>query len=178
MAAMEPLCRLIGINLSYLTKEEIYLFEAELLRCICNELKEIFRKRYIDFFRFIKFSKDMENEMLERNFVSLIIKDILSSGEYTIEGFAEYTDTHEDVIHEVISGINTNPSAILLRRVIDLHRVVRGDLYDEIIKKIITQYLDLVVKKEKRNSDEPFDGLKKPRRVSEKFVAELVLTPP
>lgn len=149
MAAMEPLSRLIGINPSYLTKEESYLLEAELFRCICSELREIFRVRYKDFFRFMKFSKEKENEMLERNFVSLVIKDILASGEYTLEGFAQYADTHEDVIHEVISGVNTNPSATLLRRVIDLHREVRYDLYDEIIKKITTQYVDLVMKKEK-----------------------------
>jgi len=151
MAAMEPLCRLIGINPAYLTKEENYLLEAELLRSICIELREIFRIRYKDFFRFIKFSKEKENGMLERNFVSLVIKDILASGQYTIQGFAQYADTHEDVIHEVISGLNTNPSALLLRRVIDLHRVVRSDLYDEIIKKITIYYLDLVTKNERNH---------------------------
>lgn len=147
MAAMEPLCRLIGINPACLTKEENYLLEAELLRSICSELREIFRIRYKDFFRFIKFSKEKENDMLERNFVSLVIKDILASGEYTLEGFAKYADTHEDVVHEIVSGVNTNPSATLLRRVIDLHREVRSDLYEEIINKITTQYLDLVTKK-------------------------------
>lgn len=147
MAAMEPLCRLIGIDPGCLTKEENYLLEAELLRSICSELREIFKIQYKDFFRFIKFSQKKENDMLERNFVGLVIKDILASGEYTLEGFAQYADTHEDVVHEVISGVNTNPSATLLRRVIDLHRVVRSDLYDEIIKKITTQYLDLVIKK-------------------------------
>lgn len=148
MSAMEPLCRLIGIIPDNLTKEEHCLLEAELLRSICYELREFFRIKYKDFFRFIKFSKEKENDMLERNFVSLVIKDILASGEYTLEGFARYADTHEDVVHEVISGINTSPSAMLLRRVIDLHRVVRSGLYDEIIKKIIIQYLEYTNEKE------------------------------
>jgi hypothetical protein len=150
MAAMEPLCRLIGINPVCLSKEENYLLEVELLRCICSELKEIFRNKYKDFFRFIKLSKEKESNMLERNFVSLVIKDILASGEYTLEGFAQYANIHEDVIHEVISGVNTNPSAMLFRRVIDLHRIVRSDLYDGIIKKITMQYLDLAINKDKK----------------------------
>ncbi len=154
MAAMEPLCCLIGINPSCLSKEENYLLEAELLRSICSELIEIFRTRYKDFFRFIKYSKEMENEMLEKNFVSLVIKDILASGEYTLEGFAQYADLHEDVVLEIISGINTNPSAMLLRRVIDLHRVVRSELYDEIIKKIIAKYLDMFMKSKLINDGE------------------------
>ena len=79
--------------------------------------------------------------MLEANFVRLIIKDILATEEYNLKGIAYYTDTHEDVVQEVIDGRNTNPSATLLRRSIDLHRLVRRDLYHSIVKKIATEYL-------------------------------------
>ena len=141
MAAMELLCHWVGMNLSKFSREEIFLLEAELFARICEELKEIFRKQHRDYFRLMKFTEDMENIMLEANFVRLIIKDILSTEEYNLRGVAYYTDSHEDVVQEVIDGRNTNPSATLLRRSIDLHRSVRRDLYHAIVKKISTEYL-------------------------------------
>lgn len=79
--------------------------------------------------------------MLETNFVRLIIKDILATEEYDTQGVARYAYTHEDVIQEVIDGRNLNPSAMLLRRSIDLHRTVRRELYHSIMKKIAAEYL-------------------------------------
>lgn len=141
MSATEPLCRLLGISTSMFTREENILLEAELFTRICEELKEIFREQHRDYFRLMKFTIEKENAMLEANFVRLIIKDILSTEEYNPSGVAYYTNTHEDVIHEVVDGRNTNPSATLLRRSIDLHRSVRRDLYDALMKKIAMKYL-------------------------------------
>lgn len=140
MAAMELLCHSVGINPSKLSKEEIILFEAELLAQICKALKEIFRQQYKGYFRLMKFTMEKENTMLDSMFVRLVIKDVLSTEEYNLKGIAYYTDTHEDVIQEVIDGRNTNPSAALLRRSINLHRSVRRDLYRSIMKKIAMEY--------------------------------------
>lgn len=137
MSAMEPLCRLIGAKTSMLTKEENILLEAELFTRICEELKEIFREQHRDYFRLMKFTIEKEKAMLEAKFVRLIIKDILSTDEYNLKGIAYYTDTYEDVVEEVVTGRNTSPSATFLQRLIDLHRSVRRDLYDIIIKKIL-----------------------------------------
>ena len=80
-------------------------------------------------------------DQLEANLACFILKDILSTEEYNLSGIACYTNTHEDVIHEVIEGRNINPSATLFRRCIDLHRSVRRDLYQSIMKKIAAEYL-------------------------------------
>jgi hypothetical protein len=141
MSAMEPLYRLLGISTYRLSKEEIYILEAELLTLICNELKEFFRERYKNYFRILKYTLEMENAMLEADFVCLIIKDILSSEEYSLEGIAQYADTHTDIIQEIYTGSNANPSAKLLRRIIELHHSVRRDLYNMIMKKVAIQYL-------------------------------------
>lgn len=141
MAAMELMCHLVGVDPSKLSKEETLILEAELFACICKELKEIFREQYRDYFRLMKFTVERENAMLEANFVRFVIKDILSTEEYDLSGVACYTDTHEDVIHEVVDGRNTNPSATLLRRCIDLHRSVRRDLYRTLMKKIALEQL-------------------------------------
>lgn len=143
MSAMEPLYRLMRISICNLSKDEIFILEAELLKFICDEIKEFFRNHYRDYFRLMKFSKEKENIMLDINLIRLIMKDIIFSEEYNIEGIARYTDIHEDIIQEVFSGQNTDPSAKLLRRMIELHYSVRRDLYHAIMKKIALQYLEV-----------------------------------
>lgn len=141
MAAVELLCHLIDVNPSKLSKETIILLEAELFARIYDELKNDFRKQNKDYFRLLKFNLKKENTVLDSMFIRLVLTDILSTKEYSLKGIAQYTDTHEDVIQEVIDGRNTNPSAVLLRRSIDLHRSVRRDFYRSIMKKIATEYL-------------------------------------
>lgn len=142
MSAIEPLCCLIGIDKRKLSKKESILIEADLFSRICDELKEVFRQQYKTYFCLMRFTLEMENTMLEEIFISSIIRDILSTGEYTLQGIARYTDTHEDVIQELASGINKQPLAILFRKIIELHRSVRFEIYNAIAKKIVLEYLE------------------------------------
>lgn len=141
MSAMEPLYRLVGVIPSRLTEEQSLLLEAEIFARICEELREIFRKQHREYFRLMKFTTEMENMMLESKFVRLIIQDTLATGEYSLGGIAHYTDTHEEVIEEMMIGRNASPSAAFLRKLIDLHRSVRPELYKEIVKKVTENYL-------------------------------------
>lgn len=142
MSAMQSWCYfLVGRYPSKLTKEEILLLEAELFVRVCNELKEEQRMQYKEYFRLMKFTMEMENAMLEANFLRLIIEDLLSSEEYDLKGIAYYSNTHEDVVQEIASGCNTRPSAVLLQKVIELHRSVRRELYNAILRKISAEYL-------------------------------------
>jgi hypothetical protein len=136
MSSVTPLYCFVKTDLNKFSQDERKILEAGFLSWICNELKNIFRKQQKEYFSLMKFTIEMENIMLDANFICLIIKDILSTNEYTIAGIAHYMNVHEDILHEIIIGLNTNPSAILLQRVIDLHRSVRADLYREIINKI------------------------------------------
>jgi len=140
MPATEPLCRLIGINPEKLSKHEYIILELELFLRVCEELKEIFKEKNKDYFFLMKLTKDKENSMLESKFIPFIIEDILSTKDYNLGGIAVYTDLHEDVIQEAYTGLNPHPSAILLRRIIELHRAVRHELYKKIMKKIILEY--------------------------------------
>lgn len=141
MPALEPLCRLIGINPNQLIKEEKTLLEAELFASVCVELKEIFREQHREYFCLMKLTIEKENTMLESKFVRLVIQDILSTKEYNLEGIAHYTNTHKEVIHEIYTEQNPYPSASFLRKLIELHRTVRRDLYLHIIRKITSRYL-------------------------------------
>lgn len=141
MAAIIPLFQLMSINIAKLSKQELIILEAELFIRIWEELRETLRKQHKDYFCLIKLTKERESFMLETSFVTSIIKDILASQEYTLQGIAEYTDFHEDILIDVISGRNIFPSSIFLKRVIELHRSVRPDLYKKIMEKIIADYL-------------------------------------
>lgn len=141
MAAIIPLFQLMRIDTAVLSKQELFILEAELYIRIYEELKEVFRKQHKDYFHLMKLTKEKECSMLEAGFVSSIIQDILSTQEYTLQGIAEYTDFHEDVVVDVIAGKNICPSSVFLKRIIELHRSVRSELYKEIMKKIAVQYL-------------------------------------
>jgi len=143
MSAPEPLCILIGITPNKLTNEENIILEADLFLSVCEELKEIYRIQHKDFFRLMKITIEKENTMLETNLARFIVHDILFSGEYTLEGIAHYTNMHEDVIQEVLTGQNLNPSVSLLRKILELHRVVRRELYRAISKKVADKYLSV-----------------------------------
>lgn len=136
MPAIEPLCSLMGASCSTLTKEEITLLEMEIFATICKELEEIFSESYGNYFRLMKFNIEKESVVLEGKLIQLIIEDILSTNEYNLQGIALYTNTHKDVVEEVMTGRNINPSAIFFRRLIDLHRSVRRNLYDKILEKL------------------------------------------
>lgn len=144
MPAMEPLCQMLGINSNEFSKEENSILEAKLFTHIYEELKEIIKAQYKDYFQLMKFNKDMENKMIETEFLRCVINDILSTEEYSLPGIARYTNTPEDVIHEVIIGNNNNPSFVFSRRIIELHRTVRPDVYQAILKKIIENYSHLL----------------------------------
>lgn len=137
MSAIEPLSSLAGSHTAELTKEELFILEAELFIRLFDELKETIKIKYKSYFSIIKPSHDMENAMIEEKFVRCIVNDILESDEYTLSGIAAYTDTPEEVIHEIIIGRNTNPSVLFFRKIIELHRSIRRDLYKEIFEKTI-----------------------------------------
>lgn len=141
MSAVEPLWKILQIDTSNLTKNEIILFEAELFNSVCDELNDFFGSLYKNYFYLINLSKEKENSMREDIFAGQIVKDILSTESYNLTGIAYYANTHEEVIEEIISGRNTSPSAKLLRKLIELHRTVREELYDAIRKKILSRYL-------------------------------------
>ncbi|HSW68641.1 MAG TPA: hypothetical protein VLI69_00605 [Gammaproteobacteria bacterium] len=141
MSATEPLCRLIGIDFKKLPREEYLLLEAEIFSRICEGLMEFFMEQQKSYFYRVNFNFEKENVMLENDLARSITKDILSSEEYDLTGLAFYADTPEDVVQEVADGRNIRPSATYLWKIIEIHRTIRRDLYDVIIKKIVRHYL-------------------------------------
>lgn len=136
MSALQSFCHYLGLNSEKLSKEERLIFEAEIFIRVIQEIKEVFREEYQLYFTLMNFNKEMENAMLEENLLRLIIRDILATEEYTVEGIARYTLQHPDVIYKVLLGQNQNSSAKFFKRILELHRSVRADLYKNIFHNI------------------------------------------
>lgn len=139
MSSTELLCHLIGISPTRFSREEIFIIEAELFTRLCDELKALFKTQYKHYFKAIKLHTEMEDSMIEIHFMRCVINDILSTDEYTLPGIAYYTQTPEEVVYDVVTGRNTNPSSSFFRKIIELHRSVRRDLYVEIMKKVVAE---------------------------------------
>jgi len=142
MPMPELLCQTMGINPHKLSSEENLMLEIELYTKICEKLKNFFRDQYKNYFRLIKCTVEVEDAMMEARFARCVINDILSTEEYTLPGIACYTQTPEEVVYEVAMRLNTNPTATFLRKIIELHRSIRQELYREMIKKIKMEYFD------------------------------------
>jgi hypothetical protein len=142
MSATEFLCQIVGVKPHQLSREENIILEADLFARVCEELKEFFKAHYRGYFRLMRCNAEMENAVMESEYVRCVINDILSTEEYTLSGIACYTQTPEEVVDEVAMGLNTSPSAIFLRKIIELHRSIRRDLYHKILKKIATECVE------------------------------------
>ncbi len=140
MPAKEPLTQLLGIHSSSLSLQERIFLEADLFLHICQELKVIFTNQYKTYFKLIKSNVDAEHTMLDADFTRLIIKDILLTDEYTLDGIAHYANTHKDVVVDIALGHNSCPSVTFVQKVIALHRSVRPELYRSISKKFMVEY--------------------------------------
>lgn len=142
MPAIEMLCPMIGINPCDLSNEENYLLEIFLFFSICDELSQVFEAECNKNISSINDDFNKDSIMINRNFIRLILQDLINSSDYTMLGIAMYTDTPEEIIYDIAIGINTNPSFEVSRKIIELHRTARVDLYKYVIKKINDCYFE------------------------------------
>src|SRR3990167_8166787 len=108
----------------------------ELFTRLYDGIKESIKTQYKEYLRLMKLNDDMENAMIEGNVIRCVLNDIISSEEYSLSGVACYTQSPEDVLYEIASGQNGNPSVVLARRIMGLHQTVRPEFYKDIISKI------------------------------------------
>lgn len=141
MSKTDLVSRLLGPKVPKLSQAEKLLLEIKLFTRICQELSEIFNSRHKEYQRLIKSHLNQEEDMLGVKFMQEMIRDILSTGEYSLAGIATHTHIPEEVLSDVTTGMNANPTFELSRKIFELHIGVRRSLYDEIMRKIILEYL-------------------------------------
>jgi hypothetical protein len=140
MPALEPFCQLLGIDFKKFSKNENILIEIDIFFRLQDKLKIYFNETSETFFKFINYGTEIQNMMREDNLIKAIISDILSTGDYTIIGISNYTNIHLDIVSDLACGLNTKPLTIYSRKIIELHRKVRPELYYSLAKKIISEY--------------------------------------
>jgi hypothetical protein len=133
MAALELLCNFVGVNLKKLSREETFILEAELYNQVAYEIWKTHKTQYKDYFNLLKTQVD---NIMELEIIRCLINDILKSEAYTLSGIAYYTQTPEEVIQDLFCGYRIGPVIMFIRRLIELHKLVRPDVYRNIIKKI------------------------------------------
>lgn len=138
MATLEYLCRMAGVNPAELSKEENYLIEAALLYSLCEELAQIYTTKIPSHTK--RNYHEKENMMITNNVIPLILLDLIQSNDYTIDGVAAYSNVPEEVIYDIAIGNNNNPSLEVSRKIIELHRTAREDLYHRVMQKITAGY--------------------------------------
>jgi hypothetical protein len=133
------LTQLLPPSLYKLSPNEAILLEANLFVRVTERCRDLFQTRYKAYYALLKNEKNKDNLMTEKDFMKCLVSDIVSTNEYTLEGIAHYTRMPLDVIVEIVTGVNDNPSLILASKIISLHAHVRRNLYDDLIKKVVCE---------------------------------------
>ena len=140
MTAIQTYLDFYGINVKSLNRVETFFVENILFDEISNRLIQFIKNSYQIYMRLIHVSADKENAMIEGEFIRFIITDIINSGDYTLEGIAHYTDVPEEIIYELAVGKNFNPSLLLTKKLLALHRSIKPDFYRELLGKLAENY--------------------------------------
>lgn len=78
----------------------------------------------------------MDEEEIILNLMRYLIIDILATEEYTLEGIATYARVPLDVIIDIVSGLNNNPSLSISLKIIQLHSIVRRSVYENFSHRV------------------------------------------
>jgi hypothetical protein len=92
-------------------------------------IKHRCREHYEKYFKLCLDYRERKDEMIDNNFLQFLLNDIISTGEYTLEGIAYYIRITLDDIIDIFSGLNRDPSYQLVFQLIELHRSVRPEYY-------------------------------------------------
>src|SRR3990167_3276325 len=102
MTASQPLCMLLDIDPKKLSKEKRLILEAEMFVRIYEKFQEKFGNELKNYLKLLKSNFYEEKSMFDEDFVQAFIQNMLSSGEYTLEGITNYTGVPEDFLMDMV----------------------------------------------------------------------------
>lgn len=74
---------------------------------------------------------------MDSKIIQLLIKSIVETEEYTLEGIAYHTRIPFDVIYDAACGISNQFSITPWARVVDLYLKVKPDITQMLVKKLL-----------------------------------------
>jgi len=137
MPALEPFYYLLNTKQQRMSKNEMLLTEVIFFLQLEYALSKIIKAVRLHE-KGTEEHHHKEHVMIENNFVKNLIEDILSTEEYTLAGIAFHLQVPEEVLSDILIGYNQSPSLVLARKIMELHKCVRRDLYQYLVKKIIS----------------------------------------
>jgi hypothetical protein len=126
MPALEPFYYLLHQNSKKLTKNEVLFTEV----IFFLQLQQLISQTTV------YHRHDKDSIMIDHHFVKQLLEDILVTEEYTLTGIAYHLNIPEDVLADILTGCNQSPSLSIARRIMELHKFIRRDLYQDLIRKI------------------------------------------
>jgi len=83
------------------------------------------------------FGNHREEFMIDGVLIQNLVNDLIASSDYSIPALASYTGYPEDVIYDLASGMNLQPTLSLSTKIIELHALSRREFYSSLIRKIL-----------------------------------------
>lgn len=123
------LINLLGFKTKNTTKKEILILEIIIHFYIFQNLYNFFNEELKEI--------DMEGRMFDGEIIRRLANDLISSDDYSLAGLAKYTGYPEEVIYELIVGLNHNPTIGLANKIIELHVMSRREQYMAFLKEAI-----------------------------------------
>lgn len=132
-------CLLNKQNLK-LSAAEKFFVEILLFTRLYQNVYELFRSQHKEYRQLIKFDPSKEENMYGLKFMQEMVKDILSTKEYSLAGISTHTQIPEEILSDMVAGMNTNPTFEISRKIFEIHIGVRRELYNKLMQKIISEY--------------------------------------
>jgi hypothetical protein len=82
-------------------------------------------------------NSSLECYVMDSKILQLIIKGIIETGEYTLQGIAYHTHIPEDILYDAASGISNQFSVTPWARLVDLYLQVKPDTAQVLINRLL-----------------------------------------
>jgi len=119
--------------LTYSSENERKVLKVILLGYLHQVFCELFKHKLI----FNQKNSSLECYAMDSRIMQLIIKGIIETGEYTLEGIAYYTHIPLDVIYDAATGASNQFSITPWARVVDLYLKVKPDTAQVLIDRLL-----------------------------------------
>jgi hypothetical protein len=118
------------MNVKYNENHMLKLFLLGFLRDLFSDLFN--QKIESNLYKFSIGNYEMDNQIIQH-----IIKDILETGDYTMEGIAYYTKVPFDVVCDAASGIHNQLSITSWASIVNLYLQVKPDISQMLVDRLI-----------------------------------------
>lgn len=119
--------------LKFSSANERKVLKVILIRYLHQVFCELFKHKL----QLNKKNSSLECYAMDSKILQLIIKGIIETGEYTLQGIAYHTRIPEDVIYDAASGISNQFSVTPWAKVVDLYLQVKPDTAQVLIARLL-----------------------------------------